>query len=169
MLIPCLMFFQVQALFQINHDEDAFEENAVNENKELREAAVLYPVRSSNQILQLHKLFTMKTLKRTFTKIRNLQTDIQKTIPFLPKGKYWLKFPNIKRQEVDRYCGSKEALNFESIWQSPCQRHNIKCLCFCSHILCCCWLIVEYYSITGLVFLCCRCARKKTPLASWFS
>ncbi len=70
----------------MNYEKEAFTESKIDKQNELKEAAVLYPVHSSDQILQIHKYFTLRTVKRTFSKIRNLQSDIQKTVPSLPNG-----------------------------------------------------------------------------------
>lgn len=77
---------QVQQAIQVASDEHAYTEQRIKESKDLRDAAVLYPIHSGSQILQLHKYFTKEKVKQTFSSIRKLQTDIQKTIPNLPPG-----------------------------------------------------------------------------------
>ena len=82
-----LSLLQIQEAIQVSTVEGAYTEQKIKERYVLREAAVLYPVKSSNHILQLHKFFTMRKAKKTFSDIRKLQTDIQETVPNLPPGR----------------------------------------------------------------------------------
>eukprot|EP00794_Sanderia_malayensis_P003815 gene3815-4344_t len=91
----CKLQDEVQQLFQINLDPNVFTESNIDKQKELREAAVLYPVHSSDQMLKIHKYFTLKNLKMTFSKIRSLQSDIQKTAPSLPNGNNVFSFKSL--------------------------------------------------------------------------
>ena len=79
----------MQEAIRIDPAENAYTVQRIKDRSDLKNAAVLYPVHSGIQILQLHKFFIMGKVKKTLTDIRKLQTDIQKTIPNLPPGKFF--------------------------------------------------------------------------------